>query len=123
MDVKKLNVPILEGPKWGEYVPKLQAAFQIFNCWDVVKGEILTPSPNLTYDLLAKPTVPPANVSATDHAIYQTAKAVWNKKNRQALGLMQTTVSAVMWQDYSECGITKDVYDALETTFGKAGGA
>ena len=27
MDVKKLNVPTLEGPNWGEYVPKLQAAF------------------------------------------------------------------------------------------------
>ena len=64
MDVKKLNVPTLEGPNWGEYAPKIQAAFRIFDCWDIVKGEILTPPPNPTYDLLAKPTAPPANVSA-----------------------------------------------------------
>ena len=42
MDMKKLNIPTLEGPNWGEYVLKLQAAFQIFDCWDIVKGEILT---------------------------------------------------------------------------------
>ena len=46
-----------------------------------------------------------------------------NKKNGQALGLMQTTVSAIIWQNYSEHGVAKDVYDALETAFGKAGGA
>ena len=101
MDLKKLNIPTLEGPNWGEYAPKLQAAFWIFDCWDIVKGEILTPAPNLTYDLLAKPTVPPAPASAADLATYQTAKAIWNKKNGQALGLMQMTVSAIIWQDYS----------------------
>ena len=81
MDLKKLNIPTLKGPNWGEYAPKLQAAFQIFDCCDVVKGEILTPPPNPTYDLLAKPTAPLANASATDHATYQAAKATWNKKN------------------------------------------
>ena len=101
MDMKKLNIPTLEGPNWGEYAPKLQAAFQIFDCWDIVKGEILTPAHNPTYDLLVKPTAPPANTSAADLATYQTAKAMWNKKNGQALGLMQTTVSAIIWQDYS----------------------
>ena len=108
---------------WGEYAPKLQAAFRIFDCWDVVKGEILTPPPNPTYNLLAKPTAPPANKFATDHATYQTAKAVWNKKNGQALGLMQTTVSAVIWQNYETQGVAKDIYDALETAYGQAGGA
>ena len=73
--------------------------------------------------MLAKPSAPPANVSAADHAIYQTVKAVWNKKNGQALGLMQTTVSAIIWQDYIQCGIAKDLYNALETAFRKAGGA
>ena len=76
MDTKKLNVPTLEGPNWGEYAPILQAAFQIFDCWDIVKGEILTPAPNFTYDLLVKPTVPPAPASAADLAAYQTAKAI-----------------------------------------------
>ena len=48
MDLKKINIPTLKGPNWGEYAPKIQAAFRIFNCWDVVKGEILTPPPNHT---------------------------------------------------------------------------
>ena len=72
--------------------------------------------------MLAKPRTPPANASAADHATFQTAKAIWNKKNGQALGLMQTTVSAVILQDYSEYGVAKDVYNALETAFGKVGG-
>ena len=123
MDMKKLNVPTLEGPNWGEYAPKLQAAFRIFNCWDVVKGEILTPPPNQIYNLLAKPTALPANTSAADHATYQAMKAIWNKKNGQALGLMQTTVSAVIGQNYATYGIPKDVYNALDTAYGQAGGA
>ena len=123
MDLKKINIPTLKGPNWGEYAPKLQAAFQIFNCWDVVKGEILTPPPNPTFDLLVKPTVLPANVSAADHATYQTAKAVWNKKNTQALGLMQTTIASIIWQKYETQGVAKDIYDALETAYGQVGGA
>ena len=123
MDLKKINIPTLEGPNWGEYAPKLQAAFRIFDCWDVVKGEILTPPPNPTFDLLMKPTLLPANTSAADHAAYQTAKAIWNKKNTQALGLMQTTVASVIWQKYKMQGIAKDIYDALETTYGQVGGA
>ena len=55
--MKKINVPTLEGPNWGEYAPKIQAAFRIFDCWDMVKGEILTPPPNPTYNLLAKPSL------------------------------------------------------------------
>ena len=123
MDTKKLNVPTLEGRNWGEYAPKIHAAFQLFDCWDIVKGEILTPPPNPTYDLLVKPTAPPANMSAADQTTYQAAKGVWNKKNRQALGLMQTTVSAVIWQNYETQGVAKDVYNALETAYGQAGGA
>ena len=79
MDVKKLNVPTLEGPNWGEYAPKLQAAFCIFDCWDIVKGEILTPAPNPTYNLWVKPTVPPTGASAADLTAYQVTKAIWNK--------------------------------------------
>ena len=123
MDLKKLNIPTLEGPNWGEYAPKIQAAFQIFDCWDVVKGEILTPTPNPTYNLLAKPIAPPANASAADHTTYQTAKAVWAKKNTQALGLIQTTVASVIWQKYETQGVAKNIYDALETTYRQAGGA
>ena len=123
MDMKKFNIPTLDGPNWGEYVTKLQAAFQIFNCFDVVKGEILTPAPNPTYDLLVKPAVPPTQASATDLATYHAARAVWNKKNGQALGLMQTTVLPVVWQDYNHYSVAKDLFDTLDAAFGKVGGA
>ena len=73
MDVKKLNIPTLKGPNWGEYALKLQAVFQIFDCWDIVKGEILTPAPNPTYDLLVKLTAPPANASTAGLTTYQAA--------------------------------------------------
>ena len=117
MDLKKINIPTIEGPNWREYAPKLQAAFRIFDCWDVVKGEILTPPPNPTFDLLAKPTALLANASAADHATYQTAKAIWNKKNTQALGHMQTTIASVIWQKYKTQGVAKDIYNVLETTY------
>ena len=52
-----------------------------------------------------------------------TAKAPWNKKNGQALGLMQTTVATVIWQKYETQGVAKDIYDTLETAYGQAGGA
>ena len=60
-----------------------------------MRGEILTPAPNPTYDLLVKPTVPPA----------------------------QATVSPVVWQDYDHYGVAKNLFNALEATFRKAGGA
>ena len=46
-----------------------------------------------------------------------------NKKNGQALGLMQATVLPVVWQDYNHYGVANDLFDALEAAFGKAGGA
>ena len=120
---EKTHIPTLDGPKWGQYVTAIQSAFWIFNCYDVVKGEILTPTPNLTYDLLVKPTVPPAQASAADLAAYNAAKAVWNKKNGEALGLMQATVLPVIWQSYNHYQVAKDPFDALEAKFGKMGGA
>ena len=83
----------------------------------------MTPTPNPTYDLLVKPTVPPQGASAANLAAYQTVKVVWNKKNSQALSLMQSTLSDVIWQDYSHIGVAKDLFDALETTFRKVGGS
>ena len=67
--------------------------------------------------------VSPEQASAADLATYNATKMVWNKKNTQALGLMQGTVSPVIWQDYNHHGVAKDLFDALEATFGKAGGA
>ena len=36
---------------------------------------------------------------------------------------MQATVLPVIWQNYIQYGIAKDLLDMLETKFGKAGGA
>ena len=122
MDVKKLNIPTLDGLNWGQYIILLQAAARILNCYNVLRGEILTPPPNTTYDLLAKPTHPSAQASATDLATYNAAKAVWNKRNAQALCLIQATVSPVIWQNYVQYSVAKDLFDALEAEFGKVGG-
>ena len=36
---------------------------------------------------------------------------------------MQATVSSVIWQNYIQYGIAKELFDALETKFRKARGA
>ena len=36
---------------------------------------------------------------------------------------MQATVLPVIWQDFIQYGVTKDLWDALKTQFGKVGGA
>ena len=41
----------------------------------------------------------------------------------QVLSLMQATVSPVIWQNYVQYSIAKDLLDALKAEFGKAGGA
>ena len=60
--------------------------------------------------------------TAAKIAAYTTAKAIWSKKNTQGLGLIQTTVSNVIWQKYQSLGTAKEVLDALETEFRAAGG-
>ena len=65
MDMKKLNIPTLDGPNWGQYVISLQAAAQIINCYDVLREEILTPlpTPHMTcsqnQSLLVRKPLPP----------------------------------------------------------------
>ena len=71
---------------WGQFSIHLQAAAHIMDCWDTLQGKVLTTNP-LTYNLLAKPVHPGAQASTVDLALYNTTKAVWNKKNAQALGL------------------------------------
>ena len=106
MHIKKMNIPTLDGPSWGQFSIHLQAAAHILDCWDVLQGEVLGTNPQ-TYDLLVKPTHPGAQASTMDITVYNTAKAVWNKKNAQALGLMQATVLPVIWQNYVQHGIAK----------------
>ena len=63
-----------------------------------MRGNILTTSPNVTQDLLAKPQPPAATASATELATYQAAKILWDQKNSQGLGLIQATITNVIWQ-------------------------
>ena len=81
----------------------------ILDCWDVLQGEVWGTNP-LTYYLLAKSTHPGMQASAADLVVYNTAKAVWNNKNTQVLGLMQATVSPVIWQNYVQY-VAKDSWD------------
>ena len=58
-----MNIPTLDGPNWGQCSIHLQAAACILDVWEVIQGEILTPAPNLTYDLFIKPTSPGVQVT------------------------------------------------------------
>ena len=50
MDLKNMNISMLDGPNQGAYSIHLQAAAWILDCWDVIKGEALGTSPQ-TYNL------------------------------------------------------------------------
>ena len=123
MDVKKLNIPTLDGPNWGQYINHLQAALRILDCYDVVKGELLTPPPNPTYDLLVKPTHLGQQTTAAQITAYRAEKAIWKKKNGQALGIMQATILPIIWQDYVQHGKACTLYNAFKTAFRQARGA
>ena len=120
MDIKKLNIPMLDGPNWGLYIITLQALARILDIWDAMRGEILTRNPT-TYDLLVKPTLVPVTATTSEVAVYTTAKTTRSKKNTQGLGLIQATVLLVIWQEYNNLGTAKEVLDALETAFRAAG--
>ena len=49
---------------------------------------------------MEKHTPVAANATATKIAAYTAAKAVWSKKNAQGLGLIQATVSNIIWQKH-----------------------
>ena len=117
-----MNIHMLDGPNWGQFSIHLQAAARILDCWDTIQGEVLGINPQI-FDFHVKPIHLGAQASAMDIAAYNTAKTVWNKKNAQALGFMQATVSPLIWQDFIQYGVAKDMWDALETQFRKAGGA
>ena len=91
--------------------------------WEVIRGDILTPAPNLTQDLLVKLSPLTGTPTAAELATYNAAKSHWSQKNSQGLGLIQATISNVIWQKYGSLSTAKEVLDALETEFGAAGGA
>ena len=109
MDIKKMNIPTLDGPNWGLFSIHLQAAARILDCWNVIKGEAFGTTPQ-TYNILEKPTPLGAQASQADLTAYNAAKAVWNKNNAQALGLMQATVSLVIWQGERTVGCFRDSF-------------
>ena len=78
MDIKKLNIPTLDGPNWGTYSTHLQAATQILGFWELIKGETLGTSPQ-TYNLRQKPTTGATGTSHPDPKDYTIAKADWSK--------------------------------------------
>ena len=87
-----------------------------------MRGNILMPAPNLTRDLLPKPTQPPATATAAKVATYTATKLLWDQKNSQGLGLIQATISNVIWQWYETLPTAKQILDGLETEFGAVGG-
>ena len=121
MDISKFKIPTLNGLNWGLWFIHLQSSSRILDIWDVMQREVLNTTPP-TRDLLAKPTPVAANATATEVAAYNTAKAIWSKKNAQGLGLIQATVSPVIWQNYQTLGTAKEVLDTLEAEFGAVGG-
>ena len=74
-------------------------------------------------DLFTKLLPPAANVIAEVIATYTSNKATWSKKNAQGLGIIQATVSNVIWQKHQSLPTSKEVLNALEAEFGKMGGA
>ena len=54
---------------------------------------------------------------------YTQNKATWSKKNAQGLGIIQATVSNVIWQKHQALPTSEEVLDALEAKFWKVGGA
>ena len=98
MDISKFQIPTLDGPNFGLWLDHIQSTTRILDIWDVMRGDIIAGSTPLTRDLLTKPSPPAANATQDVLNAYVTSKATWSKKNAQGLGLIQATVSNVIWQ-------------------------
>ena len=122
MDISKFKIPMLDGPNWGQWYKCFQSSARIIMIWEVIRGDILTPAPNLTRDLLVKPSPLTGTPTAAELATYNTAKCHWSQKNSQGLGLIQATISNVIWKKYKSLSTAKEVLDALETKFRAVGG-
>ena len=87
-----------------------------------MRGNILTLAPALTRDLLPKPTPLTGTPTAAELATYNAAKTLWDQKNSQGLGLIQATITNVIWQQYENLSTAKEILDGLEVKFGAVGG-
>ena len=126
MDISKFRIPTLNGLNWGLWLDHIQLTTRILDIWDMMRGGIIAtnlPTIPPMWDLLKKPTPVGMQATTTEITAYTAAKAIWSKKNAQGLGLIQATVSNMIWQKHQSLGTTKEVLDALETKFGAAGGA
>ena len=107
----------------GEYMyaTHLQATARILDCWDVTKGEISSPAgaTTTTNDRLEYLT----SAVFSDPRDLAVVKATWNKKNAQAMGLIQTTMAPALWINYVSFGRAHLLWAKLEADFRQAGGA
>ena len=72
-----------------------------------------------TYNLLEKP-IAQTHQDPKDCA---AATAMWSKKNLQAIGLIQGTMSPTIWVDYVEYASANAIWKDLVIRFRKVGGA
>ena len=123
MDISKYHIPQLIGPNWGPWYKRIQSTARIINIWDAMRGNVLTQTPTVTQDLLAKLTPLTGTPTTAELAAYTAAKNLWDQKNYQGLGLIQATITNVIWQWYENLPTAKEILDGLEFEFGTAGGA
>ena len=98
----------------------MQSAARILNCWDVIKGEVVVPvTTPPTYQLLTRPTA----ATQTSATLLVEELAAWTKKNSTALGVIQGKTSPAIWPDFVNHTEAAMLWTALETKYGKAGGA
>ena len=115
---------MLTGPNWGQWYDGMQSTTRILHIWDAMRGNLITTTTPHTRDLLVKPSPPTAaTATAAQQTAYEASKDLWEKKNAQGLGLIQATISHVIWIKHQTLSTAKEVLDALETEFGKAEGA
>ena len=120
MDLSKLNIDILDGSNWGTWSAQVQSAARILNCWDVIKGEVVVPiTTPPTYQLLTRPTA----ATQTSATLLVEELAPWTKKNSTALGVIQEKQVRQFWPDFVNHTEAATLWAALETKYGKAGGA
>ena len=121
MDISKYHIPQLIGPNWGPWYERIQSTARIINIWDAMRGNVVSLNPTVR-DLLTKPTPLAGTYTPAKLAAYTAAKTIWDQKNSQGLGLIQATITNVIWQQYENLPSAKEILDGLETEFGAAGG-
>ena len=109
MDISKFHIPTLIGPNWGPWYEQIQLTARIINIWDPMRGNIISTTPTVTWDLLVKPTAPTSTYTATKLATYNAAKLFMGSKefprSRSNPGHHHECYLAMVWN------ITKDPRD------------